>query len=67
LSLALLYAKHSKHLKSQRFEEKAVARVVVPSKNEAKIISIKSWEMIEKIGGDDGVRTRDLRRDRPAF
>jgi hypothetical protein len=24
-------------------------------------------EMIEKNGGDDGVRTRDLRRDRPAF
>jgi hypothetical protein len=24
-------------------------------------------EMIEKIGGDDGARTRDLRRDRPAF
>ncbi len=24
-------------------------------------------EVIEKIGGDDGARTRDLRRDRPAF
>ena len=24
-------------------------------------------EGIEKIGGDDGARTRDLRRDRPAF
>jgi hypothetical protein len=26
-----------------------------------------SVEVIEKIGGDDGARTRDLRRDRPAF
>ena len=24
-------------------------------------------EVAEKLGGDDGVRTRDLRRDRPAF
>jgi hypothetical protein len=24
-------------------------------------------EVIEKYGGDDGARTRDLRRDRPAF
>ena len=24
-------------------------------------------EVIEKNGGDDGARTRDLRRDRPAF
>ena len=24
-------------------------------------------EVIEKFGGDDGARTRDLRRDRPAF
>jgi hypothetical protein len=24
-------------------------------------------EVIGRIGGDDGVRTRDLRRDRPAF
>ena len=27
----------------------------------------QSVEVIEKIGGDDGDRTRDLRRDRPAF
>jgi len=27
----------------------------------------KSSEVIEKYGGDDGARTRDLRRDRPAF
>ncbi len=27
----------------------------------------KSPEVIERNGGDDGVRTRDLRRDRPAF
>ena len=27
----------------------------------------ESSEVIEKIGGDDGARTRDLRRDRPAF
>ncbi len=24
-------------------------------------------EVVERIGGDDGARTRDLRRDRPAF
>ena len=24
-------------------------------------------DVIEKFGGDDGARTRDLRRDRPAF
>jgi hypothetical protein len=28
---------------------------------------IKNAEVIERIGGDDGARTRDLRRDRPAF
>ena len=27
----------------------------------------ESAEVIEKNGGDDGARTRDLRRDRPAF
>jgi integrase len=27
----------------------------------------ESSEVTERIGGDDGVRTRDLRRDRPAF
>jgi hypothetical protein len=27
----------------------------------------ESSEVIEKNGGDDGARTRDLRRDRPAF
>jgi hypothetical protein len=27
----------------------------------------KDVEVIEKFGGDDGARTRDLRRDRPAF
>ena len=27
----------------------------------------QSSEVIEKNGGDDGARTRDLRRDRPAF
>jgi hypothetical protein len=27
----------------------------------------ESSKVIEKIGGDDGARTRDLRRDRPAF
>jgi hypothetical protein len=25
------------------------------------------WGLIQKDGGDDGARTRDLRRDRPAF
>ena len=29
--------------------------------------SDKSLEVIERNGGDDGARTRDLRRDRPAF
>jgi integrase len=28
---------------------------------------MKPVEVVERIGGDDGVRTRDLRRDRPAF
>ncbi len=28
---------------------------------------VEGLEVIEKIGGDDGARTRDLRRDRPAF
>ena len=27
----------------------------------------ESSEVIERNGGDDGARTRDLRRDRPAF
>ena len=27
----------------------------------------KGSEVIERNGGDDGARTRDLRRDRPAF
>ena len=27
----------------------------------------ESSEVIEEYGGDDGARTRDLRRDRPAF
>ncbi len=27
----------------------------------------QSWQIEEKNGGDDGARTRDLRRDRPAF
>jgi len=27
----------------------------------------QSVEVIEEFGGDDGARTRDLRRDRPAF
>ena len=28
---------------------------------------LNSKKVVERIGGDDGVRTRDLRRDRPAF
>jgi integrase len=32
-----------------------------------KAVEDEGVEVIEKIGGDDGARTRDLRRDRPAF
>ena len=28
---------------------------------------IKTWKLLKENGGDDGARTRDLRRDRPAF
>jgi hypothetical protein len=57
----------TKYLESQRLEGKTVSTYCSTSENEAKIIPIEGLEMIEKVGGDDGARTRDLRRDRPAF
>jgi len=42
--------------------DKSTAADTPPSEDE-----IGSLQVFEKIGGDDGARTRDLRRDRPAF
>jgi hypothetical protein len=47
-----------------------LGRQTVWGKGQIEVVNPKgqrSTEVVEKIGGDDGTRTRDLRRDRPAF
>ena len=63
------YEHLSPSLKSQTIEliartlsEKSTATDTPGSEDE-----VKSLEVVDRIGGDDGARTRDLRRDRPAL
>jgi len=48
-------------------EELKKAHVVTQQPRKAATALSNALEVVEKNGGDDGVRTRDLRRDRPAF
>jgi len=54
-------------LKQQTVE--MIAEALNSTKNSTVALNrkVESSEVVEKIGGDDGARTRDLRRDRPAF
>ena len=44
-----------------------VARRREPYRGISRQILEKAGKTLKRNGGDDGVRTRDLRRDRPAF
>ncbi|MDF2621807.1 MAG: hypothetical protein K0S00_4466 [Xanthobacteraceae bacterium] len=47
-------------------EQKAVESVTAPVRKVSRIVG-RSTQVLEKTGGSDGARTRDLRRDRPAL
>jgi hypothetical protein len=54
---------HSQSLpQNAAIQELSLAAMKIP-----KPLISNCLEMIEMNGGDDGARTRDLRRDRPAF
>jgi hypothetical protein len=61
------YEHLSPSLKSQTVELIARTLTGTPTDTSQSPADDQDLEVFEKNGGDDGVRTRDLRRDRPAF
>jgi hypothetical protein len=68
------HALEADELAAAKIWDDALARVIEAHRGELNINLGKSrkpdqniGQVIDKCGGDDGARTRDLRRDRPAF
>jgi hypothetical protein len=47
--------------------ERASTVILSAGAGKEALLHTKPGKYLEGIGGDDGARTRDLRRDRPAF
>ncbi len=62
--LSPLFRQQTVELIAQELEEKAVTHLVAQPRLAPRHSGAK---LLKKTGGADGIRTRDLRRDRPAF